>query len=76
MHPVSCSNTHQDVTDFVNQRMVINTKTWISWEWNITSLRKEKNSCPVPQMTHFEKLSMFYKLMLFGKKLPLTFDCR
>ena len=35
MHFVSCTNTHRDVTDLVNHGMVKNTKTWISWEWNI-----------------------------------------
>ena len=34
MHPVSCTNTHDDVTDLVNHGMVKNTKTWISWERN------------------------------------------
>ena len=34
--PVSCINTHHDVTDLLNHEMVKNTKTWISWEWNIT----------------------------------------
>ena len=40
MHPVSWTNTH-DVTDFVNNGMVKNTKTWISWERNRT-FRKNK----------------------------------
>ena len=30
MHPVSCTNTHHDVTDLVNHEMVKNTKTLIS----------------------------------------------
>ena len=30
MHSVSCTNTHDDVTDLVNREMVKNTKTWIS----------------------------------------------
>ena len=30
MHPVSCTNTRHDVTDSVNHRMIINTKTLIS----------------------------------------------
>ena len=30
MHPVSCTNTHDDVTDMVNHGMVKNTKTRIS----------------------------------------------
>ena len=37
MHPVSCTNTHHDVTDFVNHGMVKNTKTWISWEHNLST---------------------------------------
>ena len=32
MHPVSCTNTHHDVTDLINHGMVKNTKTWISRE--------------------------------------------
>ena len=32
MHSVSCTNTHYDVTDFVDHGMVKNTKTWISRE--------------------------------------------
>ena len=42
MHPVSCFNTHHDVTELVNHRMVENTKTWISWEQNITFLWNKK----------------------------------
>ena len=38
MHPVSCTNTYHDVTDLVNHGIVENTKTWISWEWDIISL--------------------------------------
>ena len=36
--------------------MVENTKTWISWEQNITFLRNKKSPLSVPQITHFEKL--------------------
>ena len=42
MYLVLCTNTHRDVTDSVNHGMVKNTKTWISWEWNIIFLRNEK----------------------------------
>ena len=35
MHPVSCTSTHHDVTDLVNHGKCKNTKTWISYEWNI-----------------------------------------
>ena len=40
--PVSCTNTHHDVTDLINHGIVKNTKTWISWERNITFLRNKK----------------------------------
>ena len=39
MHPVSCTNTHHDVTDLVNHEMVENTKILISWKLNITFLQ-------------------------------------
>ena len=42
MHPASCTNTHHDVTDLLNHGMVKNTKTWVSWEWNVTFLWNEK----------------------------------
>ena len=41
-HPVSFTNTHDDVTDLVNHGMVKSTKTWICWERNITFLRNKK----------------------------------
>ena len=42
VHPVSCTNAHDDVTDLVNHGMVKNTITWISWEQNITFQRNKK----------------------------------
>ena len=42
MHLVSCTNTDRDVTDLVNHGMVKNTKSWISWEWNIIFVRNKK----------------------------------
>ena len=36
---VSCTNSHHDVKGLVNQGNVKNTKTWISWERNVTFLR-------------------------------------
>ena len=42
MYLVSCTNTHCDVTDLVNHEMVKNTRTWISWEWNIIFLWNKK----------------------------------
>ena len=44
VHPVSCTNTHHDVTDLVNHGMVKNTKTWLFWERNKTFPRNKKNS--------------------------------
>ena len=43
MHSVSCNNTHHDDTDLVNHGMYKNTKTWISWERNITFWRNKRN---------------------------------
>ena len=63
--PVSCSNTHHDVIDLVNQGMVKNTKSWISRERNITFLYKTKN---VLTCAHFEKLS-------FCSKRNLEWSC-
>ena len=42
MYLTSRTGTHRDVTDFVNLEMVKNTKTWISWEQNLTYLRNKK----------------------------------
>ena len=42
MHLVSGTNTHHDVTDFVNHGMVKNTKTWLHEEWNITFPQNKK----------------------------------
>ena len=41
MHHVLCTNSHHDITDLTNHVME-NTKTWISWERNITFLRNQK----------------------------------
>ena len=42
MNPVSCTNTHHDVTGFVNHEMVITQKAWISGERNIAFPRNKK----------------------------------
>ena len=42
MYAVFCTNTHNDDTDLVYHRMVKNTKTWTSQEWNITFLWNKK----------------------------------
>ena len=50
MHPVLCFKTHHDIIDLVNQGMVKNIKTWISWKWNITVTAKTANH-PKPSET-------------------------
>ena len=45
MSHVPCPNIHHDITDLVNYRIIKNTKTWISWEWNITFLWNKKIIC-------------------------------
>ena len=42
MHPVSCTNTHHDVTDLLYHSMAKDTKTWISRKWNITFVENKK----------------------------------
>ena len=74
MHRVSCNNTHHDVTDLVNYKVVKTTKTWISWERNITFLRNKKNSWPVTQMTHIEKLSLKWRWPLKFKPICHLWD--
>ena len=48
MRPISCTNTHHDVTDLVNHGMVKNTETWITGERNTTFLPDKRilNPCP------------------------------
>ena len=54
----NCTLSHVLILILTSQSwMVKNTKAWISWERNITFLQNKKNSQPVPQMTHSEKLS-------------------
>ena len=64
MHLVSCTNTHHDVADLVNHK-VKNTKTWISWERNITFLRnKILNLCLGWQILRSYRFVIFKKLSL------------
>ena len=42
MQSISCTNTHPEVAELVNHGSVKNTKTWISWERNITFPRDKK----------------------------------
>ena len=79
MDLVSCTNTHHDITDLLNHRMVKNTKAWISWEWNITFLWNKKilnlclrwhilkSYCFVAEVT-FKLLIFFFKISLLNKK--------
>ena len=57
MLPVSCTNTHHDVTDLLNHGIVKNIKNLNIFGTEHNYSKKKKNSFPVPQMTHFEKLS-------------------
>ena len=50
MHPISCTNTHHDITDLLNRRMAKTKK--LEYPENGTSLH-------VPQITHLEELSFF-----------------
>ena len=42
MYLVSFTNTHRDIINSASHGMVKNTKTWISWEWNIIFLQNKK----------------------------------
>ena len=42
MYHVSCTDINHDITDWVNRGMVKNTKSWISWEENLTFLQNKK----------------------------------
>ena len=55
MHPVSSTNTHNDVTDLVNHGMVKNTKAWISWD------RKKLLPC-VSDYTFWEIIILYQSL--------------
>ena len=52
VHPVSCTNTHHDVTDLVNHGMVKNAKALLFWERNKTFPRNKKilNPCLIWQI--------------------------
>ena len=67
MHPVSCTNTHHDVTDLVNHGMVKNTKTSISRERNIIFLRNKKilNLCV---RWHILRSYRFVAVVIFNLK--------
>ena len=42
IHLAPCTNTHQNITGFVNHGVFKTTKTWIFWEQNITFLQNKK----------------------------------
>ena len=54
MCPVSCTNTHHDITYLINQWTVKNLNI-LRMEHNFYETKKSE---PVPQTTHFEKLSV------------------
>ena len=57
------TNTHHEVTDLVNHRMVQNAETWMSWEWNITFPQNKKCSYFFWPVNKF-KFSLLNKLNL------------
>ena len=56
IHPVSCTKTQPDVTNLVNHGIVKQKQKlqYLKTEHNFSM--KQKNSKPVPQMAHFERL--------------------
>ena len=81
---LSCTNTHRDVTDSVDHGMVKNTKTWISWEWNIIFLRNKKilnlclrwhilrSYCFVSEVTFKDNLKVYF-LLFYEILIKLAF---
>ena len=72
MHPVSCTNTHHDITDLVNLGIAKITKTWIPWEWNITFPKNKKvlNQClrwHILRSYHFEAEVTFKFYSVFSQ---------
>ena len=67
MYPASYTNTHHDVTNLVNHKMVKNTKIWISWERNTTFLWNKKiiNLC-----------LRWHILRIYCFVAEVTFNCR
>ena len=55
MHLVSCTNTHREVTDLVNHRMVKNTKTSFLQEFLIYAWHILRSYCFVAEVTFKEK---------------------
>ena len=85
MCPVFCTNTHHDVTDLLNHGIFKNTKTLISWKWNIIYLRNKKilNLCLkwyVLRSYHFLAEVTFkddlieYKCLCFNRNYQQKFD--
>ena len=66
---VSCTDTHRDVTEFVNHGIVKNTKTWISWEQNTIFLQNKKilNLC---LRRHILRSYHFVAEVTFNEGLP------
>ena len=70
MHLVSCTNTHHDVTDLINCEIIENTKTWKSWERNITFLRNKKSLKPTSNDT-FHILRSYCFVAEVTLKIPI-----
>ena len=72
MHPISCTNTHHDITDLVSHG--------ISWEWNITFLWNKKilNLCirwHILRSYHFVA-EVTFKEKSYLKMLGLSFSAK
>ena len=59
IHPVSCTNTYHDVTDFVNHGMIENRKPWICRERGITFLWNKQSLNLCLRWSIFEKSLVF-----------------
>ena len=56
MHPAGCTYSHHDVTDVVNHGTLKNEKNLNITRTEHKFSAKERNSEPMPQMAHLEKL--------------------
>ena len=58
MRPVSCIDTHHNVTIFVNHGMIENAKNWISRDKEHNFSMKLENSEPVSQRAFWRSYSL------------------
>ena len=72
MYLAWCTNTHRDVKNSVNHRMVKNTKTWVPWEQNIILLRNKKFLSLCLQW-HFLKSYYFVAEVTFKRFIKFSY---